>query len=37
MLSRYRYTVDRGVDDDVWRMAVIPHPLVHGADEVRAF
>jgi hypothetical protein len=37
MLSRHRYAVDRGIDDDVWRVPVIPHPFVHGTDKVRAF
>jgi hypothetical protein len=37
VLRRHADAVDRSVDDDVRRMAVVNHPFVHPAYEVGSF
>lgn len=36
VLPRHADTVDRSVDDDVRRMAIVDHPFVHRTYEVRS-
>jgi hypothetical protein len=37
VLAGYVHTLDRGVDDDVRRVRVVPHPFVHGSNQVGTF